>query len=168
MTRFRVELIENIPRLRRYAHALLGPRRDADDLVQDCLERACARADQWRQDSSLRTWLFSIMHNLFIDQTRRQGRSPPHQRLDETPEPGVEGQMEATRQVEELQQGLGQLPEDQRAVLLLVALEGLSYEEVAETLRIPLGTVMSRLYRARERMRGWLDESHPPRLRRVK
>jgi len=164
---FETGLIEQIPRLRRYARALTGDAGRADDLVQDCLERAWSRMHRWRAGSDLRAWLFTIMHNLHVNQVRyaarRQGQVP----LDDHDGPVADGHLEG-RLVDEIEAGLAGLPVEQREVLLLVALEGLRYEEVAAVLEIPLGTVMSRLYRARERMRRWLDGERPARLVRVK
>lgn len=149
-------LLAELPRLRRYARALLGDPVAADDLVQDTLERAWVRCDQWRDGSALRPWLFSIMHNLRIDQLRRQG--PRMVEIDE------EAEAVATRATQEdrialadLAAAISLLPEEQRAVLLLVGLEGMSYAEVAAALDIPSGTVMSRLARGRERLRALLN-----------
>lgn len=145
-------ILAELPRLRRYARALLGDRAAADDLVQDTLERAWARRSQWRPGSELRTWLFAIMHNLRIDQLRR-----PSLEVASFEDEEIEVPTRATQtdQIElaDLATAVSQLPEEQRAVLLLVALEGMAYRDVATTLGIPLGTVMSRLARGRERLR---------------
>jgi RNA polymerase sigma-70 factor (ECF subfamily) len=149
-------IIAELPRLRRYARALVGERAAADDLVQDTLERAWTRVAQWRPGSDLRAWLFGIMHNLRIDQLRRPG-------LDIAPGDGeaIELPTRATQmdriELEDLAACLTRLPEEQRAVLLLVALEDMRYQDVARTLNIPVGTVMSRLARGRERLRAMLD-----------
>lgn len=149
-------LLAEIPRLRRYARAMLGDRAAADDLVQDTLERAWSRASQWRAGSDLRAWLFGIMHNLRVDQLRRLG--VPLLSLDDEAltVPSRETQADAL-EVGDLATAMGRLPEAQRAVLLLVALEEMSYAEIAATLGVPLGTVMSRLSRGRERLRELLD-----------
>ncbi len=148
-------LLAELPRLRRYARVLVGDRAAADDLLQDTLERAWARSRQWQDGGNLRAWLFSIMHNLRIDQLRRGG--PKVQSLDDedyalptrpTQSDGLE--------VLDLEAALARLPEEQRAVLLLVALEGMRYDEIAVTLGIPSGTVMSRLSRGRESLRALL------------
>lgn len=157
-----------IPRLRRYAQALVGDRAAADDLVQDTLERAWARFGQWRPGSDLRAWLFGIMHNLRVDQLRRPGLN-----LSTCEEGNFEIPMRATQtdhmELEDLARAVNRLPEEQRAVLLLVTLEDMRYEEVSRTLNIPVGTVMSRLSRARERLRAILDDaSGAPGLRVVK
>lgn len=149
-------ILAELPRLRRYARALLGDRAAADDLVQDTLERAWSRRSQWRPGSELRTWLFAIMHNLRIDQLRR-----PSLEVASFGDEDIEVPTRATQtdQIElaDLVTAVSQLPEEQRAVLLLVALEGMAYRDVATTLDIPLGTVMSRLARGRERLRLILE-----------
>lgn len=153
-------ILAELPRLRRYARAMVGDRAVADDLVQDTLERGWLRLAQWRPGSDLRAWLFGIMHNLRVDQLRCQG--PNTQPLGEAES---EAPMRATQsdrlEVNDLAAALARLPEEQRAVLLLVALEEMSYEQIASTLGIPLGTVMSRLSRGRERLRVMLDGHHP-------
>lgn len=149
-------LLTELPRLRRYARAMVGDRAAADDLVQDTLERAWSRFAQWRPGSDLRAWLFSIMHNLRVDQLRRPGLSTIAMDDDEFEVPTRATQSDRL-EVGDLESALARLPEEQRAVLLLVALEGMRYEEVASTLGIPLGTVMSRLSRGRERLRLILD-----------
>jgi RNA polymerase sigma-70 factor, ECF subfamily len=161
-----------IPRLRRYARALLGDDVEADDLIQDTLERALARIDQWRQGDSPRKWLFSILHNLHVDSLRRKSRRPPHVGLESV---GVEQSAPAADGASgrDLDRALQLLSGEQRKVVLLVGLEGLSYAETAEVLEIPIGTVMSRLARGRERLRSLMDygdgdRSGRPSLRRVK
>jgi len=149
-------LLAELPRLRRYARALVGERAAADDLLQDTLERAWANARQWRGGSELRAWLFSIMHNLRVDQLRRAGPSMVPYEGEETLPAGRETASDGSGMLD-LEAALARLPEDQRAVLLLVTLEDMRYEDVAETLGIPAGTVMSRLSRARERLRLLLD-----------
>lgn len=150
-------LAQQIPRLRRYARALTGDRGAADDLVQDTLERALTRLHLWRRGSDLRAWLFTIMHNLFVNQARARARHR-HEALDADPE------ADATRvrdpdplELRDLASALAQVPEEQRAVLLLVGLEQFTYDEAARVLDIPIGTVMSRLSRGRERLRALLD-----------
>jgi len=149
-------LLAEMPRLRRYARAMLGDRAAADDLVQDTLERAWSRFSQWQPGSDLRAWLFSIMHNLRVDQLRRG--VPPTHSLDEDAG-AVPTRATQTDQLEvmDIESALRQLPGDQRAVLLLVALEEMSYGEIALALGIPVGTVMSRLSRGRERLRQIMD-----------
>ena len=149
-------ILAEMPRLRRYARAMLGERAAADDLVQDTLERAWGRFSQWRAGSDLRAWLFSIMHNLRVDQLRRGVL--PTQSLDEDA-CDVPTRATQTDQLEvmDLESALRELPDDQREVLLLVALEEMSYADIAVALGIPIGTVMSRLSRGRERLRQIMD-----------
>ena len=150
------DLITWVPRLRRYARALAGNRDDADDLVQDTLERAWARASLWRGVADMRAWLFGIMHNLHVDALRR-GRLAVVPLDEDTPE-GVAPPPQAARlAVLDLQAALDRLAPEQREVLLLVALEDMAYADIAQALGIPLGTVMSRLSRGRERLRLLLD-----------
>lgn len=152
--RARPDLIEHLPRLRRYARALTGDANRADDLVQDTLERALAKLDLWQPGSDLRAWLFTLMHNLFVNQirVRRPLETVMEDALDE---PVSGGQMEALA-ARDIHAALAQLPEEQREVLLLVGLEQFGYAEAAQVLGVPTGTVMSRLSRARERMRQML------------
>jgi RNA polymerase sigma factor (sigma-70 family) len=149
-------LIASIPRLRRYALALTGNRSEADDLVQDTVERGWRKLSLWRYGSDMRTWLFGIMHNLHIDHFRR--RPPPSDPLDDdTPAPPVKPAQTHGLEMRDLANALQQLPIEQREVLLLIGLEEMSYEEVAASLAIPLGTVMSRLSRGREKLRVLMD-----------
>lgn len=165
------QLIEaQIPRLRRYARGLLRQGEEADDLVQDCLERAWSRAHQWRPDSDLRAWLFTILHNLYVNRVRKAVRGPAPTLSQETEraDPQPSGQ-ERAMGLRDLELGLAALPPEQREVLLMVCLEELSYQQVADILQVPIGTVMSRLHRARERMRRWLEgEENRAALRSVK
>jgi RNA polymerase sigma factor (sigma-70 family) len=147
------ELLAALPRLRRYARVLRRNREDADDLVQDTLERAWSRAGQWRGVGDMRTWLFSIMHNLHVDALRR-GRLDTVDLDDRTPEVPVAATQDQILVVRDLGVALAVLPVEQREVLLLTALDGLAYAEIARTLAIPIGTVMSRLSRGRERLRS--------------
>lgn len=169
-------IVAHIPALRRYARALTGDVWAADDLVQDTLERACSRWRLWFAGTDLRAWLFTVMHNLFISQVRQdQRRAEIMQPVDidevahELQTPGV-----ALGATIDLQRCLLRLPMDQRAVLLLVTLEDMSYAEVAKVVGVPIGTVMSRLARGRDRMRELMQEPkstasrNAPVLRRLK
>jgi len=167
-------LVRHIPDLRRYARALTGDAWAADDLVQDTLERACERWQLWAAGSDLRAWLFTVMHNLFVDGARRALRQQ-HHRVD--PDDVADELVAPARPPEQaldLQRCLMRLPPDQREVLLLVSLQDLSYEEVARITGVPLGTVMSRLSRARSRLRELMDgrpaaaPPATPALRRLK
>ena len=145
------QLIACIPRLRRYARALVGDSASADDLVQDTVERGWTKLDSWQGGTNMRAWLFSIMHNIYIDQVRRPSLST--ESLSEETPMSTSDTLSSKLEVRDMEAALGQLPNEQREVLLLVALEGMSYDEVSQALNIPKGTVMSRLSRAREKLR---------------
>jgi RNA polymerase sigma-70 factor (ECF subfamily) len=152
----RERLIACIPRLRRYARALVGDRAAADDLVQDTVERGWRKLATWRHGSDMRAWLFGIMHNLHVDQRRRQV-VPTDAFDEEVHEAAIDAQHDKALAVRDLESALRMLPSEQREVLLLVALEEMSYEEVAATLNLPIGTVMSRLSRARQKLRAQME-----------
>ena len=155
-------LVGHIPDLRRYARALTGDTWAADDLVQDTLERACARWQLWTAGSDLRAWLFTLMHNLFIDGARRALRQQgPRVDVDDAARELV-APAGGTDQALDLQRCLLRLPEEQREVLLLVALQDVSYEDAARITGVPVGTVMSRLSRARSRLRELMEGRQPP------
>jgi RNA polymerase sigma-70 factor (ECF subfamily) len=144
-------LVELIPRLRRYARALVGDRASADDLVQDTLERAWAKLHLYRRGTDLRAWLFTVMHNVHVNKVRATRVTDTLE--EELPELGQRASQGDALLVRDLDRAIARLPAEQRAVLLLVTLEEMSYEEVARALGIPIGTVMSRLSRAREKLR---------------
>ena len=150
------QLLTWVPRLRRYARAIAGSREDADDLVQDTLERAWAKSALWRGVGDMRAWLFGIMHNLHVDGVRKPKIAIVNVN-DELPELPVAATQDERLAVIDLQTALNQLPIEQREILLLVALEDMAYGDIAKTLSIPIGTVMSRLSRGRERLRAILD-----------
>ena len=147
-------LVELIPRLRRYARALVGDRTTADDLVQDTLERAWAKLHLYRRGTDLRAWLFTVMHNVHVNRIRATRAVEPLE--DDMPELAQPQREPDALLVRDLDRAIARLPADQRAVLLLVTLEEMSYEEIARTLGIPIGTVMSRLSRAREKLRAMM------------
>ena len=157
-----------IPGLRRYARALCGDAAQADDLVQDCLERAVSRWASWRRQAELRFWLFAILRNLWLDEVRRRGVHPELVDIDDHPEglavPPAQGQSLAVR---DLAAALLLLAPEQREAVLLVGLEGMSYAQVAEVTGVPVGTVMSRLKRGRDRLARLIHDGGPA-LRRVK
>jgi RNA polymerase sigma-70 factor (ECF subfamily) len=162
----RAALIEaQIPGLRRFACALLrGDREGADDLVQDTLERALSRWNLRRNQGNLRGWLYTILYNRFLSDQHRMRRRGPHDALtQETKLPGIDGGQHSVLEHRDLLRAFATLPEEQRAVLLLVGVEDLSYHEAALALGVPIGTVMSRLSRGRERLRrsihGEFDEN---------
>ena len=148
-------IAEHIPRLRRYARALAGDSHRADDLVQDTLERALLKFHLWRHGSDLRAWMFSIMHNVFVNQLKARRELA----LDEATEASLESAPQSDPfQMRDLDAALRRLPAEQREVLLLIGLEQLSYSEASEALEVPVGTVMSRLSRGRERLRALMAE----------
>ncbi|RFB81430.1 RNA polymerase sigma factor [Methylovirgula sp. 4M-Z18] len=171
-----VHLIEPlIPALRRYARVLVKDRFAADDLVQDCLERAVSRWHQRRPDADPRTWMFTILHHLAVNRFRQQRRSPVEVAIEDAPERDVShmANQEKTIEVQHMLRCVDLLPDEQRTVLFLVALEDLSYAQTADVLGIPVGTVMSRLSRSRDRLIELMDgvrKEQPPKpfLRRVK
>lgn len=163
------DLIANhIPRLRRYARALLHNPQAADDLVQDTLERAWLKRNLWRQGSDLRAWLFAVMHNVFVNQFHRRAAAPAMTELSDAPPASAGTSAEEAIALRDLSNALTQLTPELREVLFLVGVEQLSYQEVAQQLGIPIGTVMSRLSRGRERLRLLLAGGPAPALRRVK
>jgi len=151
-------LVDQIPSLRRYARSLTGDAWAADDLVQDTLERACSKWRLWLVGSNLRAWLFSVMHNLFINQLR-QSSARTSMTLVDIDDVAHDLQAHGTDPSAgmDLQRCLMRLPPEQREVLLLVSMESMSYAEVAKVTGVPLGTVMSRLSRARARLQALLD-----------
>lgn len=151
------EILACIPQLRRYARGLVHSRESADDLVQDTLERACSKLSLWQRRGDMRPWLFSIMHNLFIDGLRSQGRSREVDVGDDLPEVADRATQSDRLELRDLDRVLQRLSAEQREVLLLVGVEDLSYQDVAGVLGVPVGTVMSRLSRARERLRAELE-----------
>lgn len=155
MSSIHLQLERHIPALRRYAWVLTRGSEEADDLVQDCLERALARGTSYRGSGELKAWLLSILHNLFIS-GRRRAALRAHPSLEPAMEPPVAGGQEAQVEMRQVLAALDALPEEQRAVLVLVGVEDLSYEEAARALGVPIGTVMSRLSRGRERLRQLL------------
>ncbi len=161
------QIVELIPRLRRYARALIGDRAAADDLVQDTLERAWTKLHLYQAGTNLRAWLFTVMHNVHVNRVR--GRRPDEQLDEEMQEFVISAPAPDYLVLRDLDRALARLPDEQREVLLLVVLEDMSYEQTAEALGVPIGTVMSRLSRAREKVRN-LMAGHPvaPKLTRVK
>lgn len=162
----RSDLVQHIPRLRRYARALTRDAVQADDLVQDTLERALRKLDLWRPESDLRAWLFTMMHNLFVNRVR--AAAPAESSLDEAMDTPVAGGQMSALGLRDIAAGLADLPDDQREVILLVGLEQFGYAEAAQILGVPLGTVMSRLSRGRERMRQRLADAPVVKLKVVK
>jgi len=174
----RAALIEaQIPGLRRFARALLrGDSEGADDLVQDTLERALSRWHLRRTEGNVRGWLYTILYNRFLtDRHRSRRRGLQDILTEETELPGVDGGQDSALEHRDLLRAFSAFPEEQRSVLLLIGVEDLSYDEAARVLCVPIGTVMSRLSRGRERLRhhmhGDINENNQRRsaaLRRVK
>src|SRR5437764_2322077 len=165
MNDFHRRLEGEIPRLRRYARALTRNAVQADDLVQETLTRALRKEHLWQPGTDLRAWLFTIMHNLNVNEVRRLVKD---QTLDDIEDCSSKliatTDPTASRQLQELDRAIGQLPEDQRQVLLLVGLEGMDYEGTAAVLKIPVGTVRSRLSRGRDFLRKLMGLEKPPSL----
>lgn len=168
------ELEAVVPRLRRYARALTGNREAADDLTQDTLERAWSKRTLWQPGTNLRAWMFTVMHNVFINGTRSVRPTVSLEDVSADDTGAASGTSVETGVVlGELGRALTLLPEEQREVLLLVGLEQFSYAEASDVLGVPVGTVMSRLSRGRERLRilleaGGTASERPANLRRVK
>lgn len=162
-------ILGEIPRLRRYARALLRDRDAADDLVQDCLERALSRLDNWQTGESPRRWLFTIMHHLFIDQVRKVDRRGEAAMLSLDTDEALSAPAEQLDTVasREIVNALHAISPERRAALVMVAIEGFSYAEAANMLGVPAGTLMSRISRGREELRGLLEDSARRRTLRV-
>lgn len=160
------DIEEQLPRLRGYARALTRDAGAADDLVQDALLRAYEKAATYRPGHSLRSWLLSIVHNLFIDQKRRSASEQKRNaRLSDARQPAIaDGGQEQAVYLAEVAARFAALPGEHRAVLSLIGVQGLSYQEAAATLGVPVGTVMSRLHRARAALREPEAASEPGRL----
>jgi RNA polymerase sigma factor, sigma-70 family len=154
-------LVALLPHLRRFAFTLTGNAADADDLVQAACERALVNAASWRVDSRLDSWLFRIMQNLWIDLRRRAERRGEHVEVGSIADAAfaVDGALAAERHADlsHIARALRQMPEMQRHVLMLTCVRGLTHQECAGLLNIPIGTVMSRLARARENLHRRLD-----------
>jgi RNA polymerase sigma-70 factor, ECF subfamily len=154
--------------LRRYAWVLLRDASNADDLVQECLLRAVDRIETVRTDGQLRPWLFAIMHTLYVNRWRRKRVPEQVMANDAEADLAVPSPRPASMEMCDALRGLAALPEGQKQVLLMVAVEGFRYGEVAKMLDVPIGTVMSRLSWARDRLRDFIEGSEKPALRGVK
>ena len=174
-------LADHIAALNRYARALLGDRNEAEDLVQDCLTRALSRAHLWRPGTDLRAWLFTILHNIHINNMRsRQAHVAAEDMTFGRNRRGMAASpdQDARLELRDLARALDSIPDEQREVLLLVGMEGMSYEEAARVLRVPIGTIMSRVARGRDALRrrmmfpegacAMAPAAAPRHLRRVK
>jgi RNA polymerase sigma-70 factor, ECF subfamily len=146
-------MVKFLPRLRRFAYGLSGSAADADDLVQDACVRALAHRDQWQPGTKFESWMFRITQNLWIDKRRSAKSRGQHQDLDSIAEPqGDDGRdvTEGRLTLAAVMKGMDALSEDQRSLIVLVCIEGASYKDAAETMQVPIGTVMSRMARARQ------------------
>jgi RNA polymerase sigma-70 factor (ECF subfamily) len=156
--------------MRRYARALCGDFSQADDLVQESLVRAVSRRKLWISQRGMRPWLFTILHNIFVNSLRRQASSPvvgSGEYIER--QAASEQNADLHCVVSDFEKALSQLSVDQREVLLLVGLEQMSYKEISKITRVPVGTVMSRLSRAREQLRQGLEgEIKLAQIKRVK
>ena len=158
------QLLEaEIPRLRRYARALTHDVTRADDLVQSCLTRAVYKQHLWEPGTDLRAWLFTIMHNQHVNDVRRSAREGVVVDIEDaaatlTAEPTIDARLE----LRDLERAMAKLPVEQRQVILLVCLEGMPYEQTAQVLCVPVGTVRSRLSRARDQLRRLMGVEADP------
>jgi RNA polymerase sigma-70 factor, ECF subfamily len=158
MSEFSCLVEGQIPRLRRYARALTRSADRADDLVQDTLVRALTKGHLWQPDTDLRAWLFTIMHNQYVNTARREMRNGASVDIEQ-----LASALPATadpskgRELVELDRALARLPDEQREVILLVGLEGMGYQSAAQILGVPIGTVRSRLSRGREALRDLMS-----------
>jgi len=159
MNEFTQQIADNIPKLRRYARALTRNIDTADDLVQETLARAVAKQHKWQEGTNLRAWLFTLMHNQHVNDVRRNMRKGDEVVIDSDRAMTLQANTDPTgsRQLNELDRALGQLPVEQRQVILLIGLEGMSYEDAATICAVPIGTVRSRLSRGRATLRQLLD-----------
>jgi RNA polymerase sigma-70 factor (ECF subfamily) len=148
----------NIPRLSRYARALTRDTDDAEDLIQDTLLLAISKIHLWEAGTDLRAWLFTVMHNQYVDFVRRGVREGKRASIEAADNIGYGANQQVALQLQELRDAVAKLPKEQRAVVVLIGLEGMRYEEVADILGVPIGTVRSRLSRARETLRDMMDE----------
>jgi RNA polymerase sigma-70 factor, ECF subfamily len=167
---FRSQLASELPPLRRFARALTGDPALADDLVQDCVERALIKSHLYDPARPLRAWLYAVLRNLYISGLRRNGRSTVVKTVDDLMEGegAVPPAQEERLSVGSVSAALDRLAQQHREVIVLVALEEMSYRDVSEILGVPIGTVMSRLSRAREHLRQLLEDRGHTVLRRVK
>jgi RNA polymerase sigma-70 factor (ECF subfamily) len=167
MDQRRAAILEEIPGLRRYARALLRDRDAADDLVQDCMERALLRLDNWRTGESPRRWLFTIMHNIFLDQVRRDRRRGAMVDIDAREALSIPAAQPGAAESLEILDALQAISPDRRAAILMVSVEGFSYAEASVILGVPSGTLMSRIARGREDLRALLETDRRRRSIRV-
>ena len=162
----REALVTLLPRLRRFARALARDADDADDLVQIAVERALARSGQLRPDAPLSSWMFGIVRNAWVDELRARARRVRVFAAEEAGEQVADATAGGHAETLAVQDALARLPEEQRAAVALVLIEGFSYKEAAHIMEVPIGTLTSRLARAREALQEMLDEGESGRARR--
>jgi RNA polymerase sigma-70 factor (ECF subfamily) len=155
----REALVALLPRLRRFARALARDAHDADDLVQIAVERALTRAAQLRPDAPLSSWMFGIVRNAWLDELRARGRRARLFAPEESAERIGDTSQGPQADLLAVQDALARLPEEQRAAVALVLIEGFSYKEAAHVMQVPIGTLTSRLARGREALQEMLGET---------
>lgn len=156
----RTAVVDQLPHLRRYAYFLTGDTAAGDDLVQDCVARAIDRADQFKPGTNFRAWLFTILRSVFLNHQRSLKNQPVSTEERSPPPSLVNGNQETHVELRQVEAALGQLTNEHRDVLLLVVVEGFSYEETARIVEVPVGTVRSRLARARAELHRQLQDSN--------
>ncbi|GJL81566.1 MAG: DNA-directed RNA polymerase sigma-70 factor [marine bacterium B5-7] len=162
-------IINEIPRLRRYAHSLCMNREDGDDLVQSTLQRALAKVGYWQKGTSIRAWLMTIMHNLFVNNLRsKKWTAAEPLNIDELPDPRGNESERRGLLLRDLDRGLTRLSAEHREALLLVGIEQYSYKEAASIAGISVSTLTSRLHRARRELKSDMNENDTSHIRRVK
>jgi len=159
LEQFREQLVDLLPRLRRFARTLARDPHDADDLVQIAVERALARSEQLRPDARLSSWMFGILRNAWIDETRTRGRRNKVFAPEALGENVGAGTSETHTDALSVQDAMARLPDEQRVAIGLVLVEGLSYKEAAEIMGVPVGTLTSRLARGREALQAMLADT---------
>lgn len=163
MELFKQELIQLIPQLRRYANALVKNTEIADDLVQDCLERVLSKHHLWDSSRPMKPWVLTVLHNIFANHARQYKRTPHLISINEVEEI-TDHKTTTDYYLRDLESALDKLTADHREILLLIGLEEMSYKETATILDIPVGTVMSRLTRARQKLRQIMNEPSTERV----
>jgi RNA polymerase sigma-70 factor (ECF subfamily) len=158
LEQLRAQLPDLLPRLRRFARALAKSAADADDVVQVAVERALTRVDQWNTELKLESWMFGIVRNAWIDEVRSRARRSTLFVAEEQGEKIGSDSLAGETVILSVQSAMARLPEEQRAAIALVLVEGLSYKEAAEVMSIPIGTLTSRLARGRDALQGMLGE----------
>jgi RNA polymerase sigma-70 factor, ECF subfamily len=157
----RLQIVDLLPRLRRFAYALTGDQDKGDDLVQETCARALSRLAQWEPGTRLDSWMFRIAQNIWLDQRRAHKVRGDAADIDEAYDVAGDDGRDVTEHrltLSEVSKGIAELPGDQQVIIALVCVDGLSYKEAAEVLEVPIGTVMSRLARAR---RALFDKAQP-------